>query len=285
MVGFEKRLRALGDAGAGAGAAAGARRPGPRIGSSRPCRCGSTRVAAMALAQLDLQPAARPRSRRGPVAAGTQAANPAVHRRHVPLRHGRRQLLVRPVGQWAPRVRLAGPADRRSGQARAAVRPAAAGARGRPHRGVVGGAAARWWAEAREGRDRGRATSRPRAAPDRLGRRSGGAAGGVHRLPPVSRGRAPRVPLAAGLERVPERPRRRARRADPGGRDASATRPRRGRGALPDALLGGAHRRGADPRVRRAARDRRGLVGRSRRRPQGAPRHADGPHRARRLPA
>ena len=62
-------------------------------------------------------------------------------------------------------------------------------------------------------------------------------------------------------------------------------RPRRGRGALPDALLGGAHRRGADPRVRRAARDRRGLVGRSRRRPQGAARHADGAHRARRLPA
>ena len=36
---------------------------------------------------------------------------------------------------------------------------------------------------------------------------TGGAAGRVHRLPAAPRGRAPRVPLAAGLERVPERAR------------------------------------------------------------------------------
>ena len=58
---------------------------------------------------------------------------------------------------------------------------------------------------------------------------------------------------------------RRARRADPGGRDAAAAGPRRGRRALPDALLGGAHGGRADARVRPAARDRGGLGGRSRR--------------------
>jgi hypothetical protein len=193
--------------------------------------------------------------------------------------------VVRPAGQEPDRVRLAGAADRRPRRAAGELRAAPARPRGRAHRGVVGGAAqGRAPAALRAARGRGPAR-RPGAPPRRVGRRRRGGRGGVDLVPAPPRGRAAGLSLRSRLGRLPGRPWRRPRRARARGRHAAGPRPRRGGTALPVALLGGAQRGGADAGHRRPPRHRGRLVGDPGGRAQGAARHADGPHRARRLRA
>ncbi len=108
---------------------------------------------------------------------------------------------------------------------------------------------------------------------------------GLGLVPPAPRRRAAGVSLRTRLGGVPGRAGRGARRARARGRHAAGARPRRGGDALPDAVLGRAHRGGADAADRPAARHRRRLVGDPGGRPQGAARDADGADRARRLRA
>ena len=146
---------------------------------------------------LELAPGAATRAAAARAGAGTRPRILLTTEGTYPYAHGRRQLVVRPAGPRARRVRLARAADRRPARARAAVRAAAARARGRADRGLVGGAAAR--AAARE------------AAPSLPGVLVRGLLGwdgdtdavarGVAVVPPPSRGRAPRVPLARAAGR------------------------------------------------------------------------------------
>ena len=186
---------------------------------------------------------------------------PADHRGHLPLRHGRCQLLVRPAGQEPHRVRLAGPADRRAARTPADVRPA------RPR-------------DARSARSRSGQKIFPRRRRGRGDRRSGvelpsilvrnllGWEGNTEavvaawvwcRRHPGSVRRAFRSDARLGV--LLGGAGRGARRARSGGRHATGTGSRGGGDALPDAVLGGPYRGGADAADRRAARHR-GRAGR-----------------------
>ena len=189
----------------------------------------------------------RPRPRHAPPAAPPRpSAGPAHHRGDLPLRHGRRQLVVRPARQRPDRVRLAGAADRRPRRPGAGVRAARPRPRGRAHRGVVRGAAQR----------RAPAALPRRGAeplPAILARNLLGWYGDPDAVVdawvvvPALPGRRPqRLSLRSRVGGVPRRPARGPRRARPRGRHAAGARPRRGGAALPDPVLGRAHGRGAD---------------------------------------
>ena len=119
------------------------------------------------VAVLELSRALAARSAR-PVLAGTRPRILLSTEGTYPYVHGRRELVVRPAGQRARRVRLARAADRRSRQARAALHAAAAGARGRAasrsgRRTLPRGAA--------PSEDRDRSARRARPPSDRVGGR------------------------------------------------------------------------------------------------------------------
>ena len=183
----------------------------------------------------------------------------------------------------ADRVRLAGAADRRAARAPPLYAlPPHAREVGRD-RGVVGGTC-RAGAAARRARRRAARRARPRPArlggrPGRGARRVGARAGAT---PPACAARSARGPAG-------RRSSTGSATCSPSASPEAGTPPAldlvEAAHALPDAVLGRAHRGGADARDRRAARDRRRLVGDPRARPQGAARHADGAHRARRLRA
>ena len=175
--------------------------------------------------------------------AARAAADPAHDRGHVPVRDRRRQLVVRPADARA-RPSSTGACCRSSRRTAARRSTSCRRTSARPGRSRCG----------RRGIPRGRAARSGRGPlPGVLVRGLLGWHGDTdavvaewlwcRRIPAGVR----RVfRSGARLGGVPRRTAGRARRARDRGRDAAAARPRRGRGALPDAVLDRAHGGGSD---------------------------------------
>ena len=207
-------------------------------------------MAAPAL-ELAAPPAPRAAADRGRGAP----ADPADHRGHVPVRARRRQLVVRPAA-CAGSTSSTGPCCR-SSRRTAARRCTSCRAHAREAGPIE------VWSEQLP---RGRRAARPRAG---AARRARARAAGLERR---HRTRCSTSGCGAGATRracgARSAPAAAGRRSSTGWRDVLGERvpeagtppaagPRRGRDALPDALLGRPHGGRADAAGRRAARDRR----------------------------